>query len=247
MCIEVFWTGGFDSTFRVCQLSKKSVIIHPYYLSDNRLSESYELNAIEKIRDNLLNNPETKAIIEPIKYVSMEQRHSNSAITEAFRALRQKGYLGSQYEWLGVFAAEHKGIELSIHKDDKAIELINKLGKLELVESPYGHYYRIDKNSSELDLVTLFGNMSFPLAEYTKVEMKQKYISMGLGDIIDDTWFCHTPIDGKPCGCCNPCRYTIEEGMSDRFTPEALTRYRNNRNPVYRAVRKIKRRFHIGV
>ena len=36
--VKVLWTGGFDSTFRVTQLSRMDVEIEPYYLSDGRLS-----------------------------------------------------------------------------------------------------------------------------------------------------------------------------------------------------------------
>ena len=43
--VEIFWTGGYDSTFRVVQLSRMDVVIRPYYLSDNRIAESYEISA----------------------------------------------------------------------------------------------------------------------------------------------------------------------------------------------------------
>ena len=133
--------------------------------------------------------------------------------------------MGSQYEWLGVFALEHKGIEISIHKDDKAIELISKHGKLKKVTDDIGDYYIIDESSSSKDCITLFGNSHYPLADLTKLQMKEQYQALGLSDIIDDTWFCFTPINGKPCGRCNPCKYTIEEGMAYRFSKEALRRY----------------------
>lgn len=126
--VEIFWTGGYDSTFKICQLSKLKISIHPFYMSDKRQSEEYELNAINSIRDKLINNPDTKAKIEPIIYVSTEERITDHDVTQAFKNLLKKDFMGSQYEWLGTFALNHKGIELSIHKDDKAIALINKHG-----------------------------------------------------------------------------------------------------------------------
>ena len=239
--VSIFWTGGYDSTFRVCQLSRKNVIITPYYLSDNRASEQMELNAIDVIRDKLIINPNTTATINPLKYVSKDSRRTDDRVTHSFNKLLKQDFMGSQYEWLGIFALDHPGIELSIHKDDKAIALISKYGNLKLQEDGYGTYYVIDTSKSSQDLITLFGNQRFPLAEYTKVQMKQEYISMGLADIINDTWFCHTPIGGKPCGICNPCRYTIEEGMSERFSEEALMRYKHQNSTMYRFLRKIKR------
>jgi NAD(P)-dependent dehydrogenase (short-subunit alcohol dehydrogenase family) len=34
--------------------------------------------------------------------------------------------------------------------------------------------------------------------------------------LMDMTWFCHRPVNGKPCGACAPCVYTIEEGLAWR-------------------------------
>lgn len=237
--ISIFWTGGYDSTFRICQLSRKNVTITPYYLSDNRPSEQMELQAINNIRDKLMNHPNTIAAINPLQYVSKNSRKSDSSVTDAFNRLLKLDFMGSQYEWLGIFALEHPGIELSIHKDDKAIALIQKHGSLMLQNDAYGEYYIIDKDKSEQDLIKLFGNQHFPLANYTKLQMKQEYNSMGLADIINDTWFCFTPINGEPCGICNPCRYTIEEGMPERFSSEALKRYKHHNSMVYKYQKKI--------
>ncbi len=199
-----------------------------------------ELKAIDVIRNKLINDPNTVATLNPLHYVSKDSREFNSNVTDAFNKLLKQDFMGSQYEWLGVFALEHPGIELSIHKDDKAIALINKHGALLLQEDECGAYYVIDKNKSSQELITLFGNQHFPLADYTKLQMKQEYISLGLADIINDTWFCHNPINGKPCGICNPCRYTIEEGMSERFSEEALKRYKYYNSVIYKCLGKLK-------
>ena len=44
----------------------------------------------------------------------------------------------------------------------------------------------------------------------------------GFYDIMLETWFCYNPINGKPCGICNPCKYTIEEGMGFRVGVKGL-------------------------
>ena len=222
--VEIFWTGGYDSTFRICQLSRENVIVSPYYLSDKRKSEAYELGAIKKITDKIRQDKNTKAVLNDINYIPMESRSSNSQVTEAFNSILKKGFLGAQYEWLGIFALEHKGIELCIHKDDKAIEMIKKMGELMIDETNSRFVLNPDKSSR--DLLYLFGNLSFPVANLTKLQMKNEYIRLGMEDIIEETWFCHNPIDGQPCGICNPCIYTIEEGMGYRFSEKAIKRYR---------------------
>lgn len=240
--VEIFWTGGFDSSFRVCQLSRKPIIIQPYYLSDKRQSEPNELVAIKIITKKLRENKNTKAILNDIIYIPYDEKQTDTTLSEAYNTLRMQTFMGSQYEWLGAFAMEHKGIEMSIHKDDKAIELIAKHGKLKKITDEIGDYYIIDEHNSSKDCITVFGNCHFPLVDFTKLQMEEQYKNMGLSDVIDDTWFCFTPINGKPCGCCNPCKYTIEEGMKYRFTKEALRRYNHQRikAPFSKALKKAK-------
>lgn len=224
--VEVLATGGFDSTFRLIQLSKCNVDIQLFYLSDNRKSEINELNAISKIVDILKLNKNTRCTFRTLKVINMNERISDSTITEAYERILKKDFFGTQYDWLGRFATVHKGIELSIHKDDKAMQIINKYGRLvKVTDSIIGDYYIIDRERSEPDLIKLFGNYNFPLADYTKLQMKNYYLEYGYKEIMDLTWFCFSPINGKPCGKCNPCIYTIEEGLKERFTRMALLRY----------------------
>jgi len=231
--VEIFWTGGYDSTFRVVQLSKKNIVIRSYYISDRRKSENYELSAIKEIAKILSERIDTKAIIEPITVINMEMRqeYERDIYKESWEKINENIYLGSQYVWLAGFAEKHKGIELSVHKDDKAIVAIEKYCNLKKIENNYvGDTYVIGSNEEKENDLTIcikniFKNFSFPLAEYTKLQMRDMYIKNGYKEIMDCTWFCYRPIGGKPCGRCNPCMYTIEEGLKERFTKKALVMY----------------------
>lgn len=89
--VEIFWTGGFDSTFRVVQLSRMNITVQPYYLSDKRIAESYELNVIEKITQLINAHPDTKAEMLPTIYVSVEDRpESQPQIAEAYKRIFKK-------------------------------------------------------------------------------------------------------------------------------------------------------------
>jgi len=70
---EIFWTGGFDSTFRVAQLSQLPIKLQPVFItgiaSDMRKSERYELRAIQQIYEQLKAKPTTKADLLPVKVV----------------------------------------------------------------------------------------------------------------------------------------------------------------------------------
>ncbi len=60
--IKVLWTGGFDSTFVVCQLSLLPVEIQPIYISMGRNSEANELKAIQTISDFVNANEKKRCV-----------------------------------------------------------------------------------------------------------------------------------------------------------------------------------------
>ncbi len=70
---EIFWTGGFDSTLRVVQLSRYPIKIQPVFCkgvaADIRKSEFYELRAIKQISALLRTKPGVKAELLPLKIV----------------------------------------------------------------------------------------------------------------------------------------------------------------------------------
>lgn len=251
--IEILWTGGFDSSFRVVQLSKLPVNIKPYYLSDNRASESRELLAIENITKALKEKVDTRCTFLDLEIISMDEREEDEEISRVYNEMLKEDFMGSQYEWLAWFAKKHQGIEMSILDDGRINKLINKFGSIKKVSKPpVGDVYVVDSQSSQQNVIALFGNYYFPLIGYTKVKMKEDYIRLNCEDIMEMTWFCYTPIEGEFCGKCNPCTYTINEGLSYRFTSEALKRYKRRKQlekfkktKLGRMLRKIKKCFNL--
>jgi len=113
-------------------------------------------------------------------------------------------------------------LELSIHKDDKAQVFVEN--DVELVKEENDEYYRLSENPS-LPELKLFSYFTFPLLEMTKLEMAEKAKESGFSHIMEETWFCYNPLkDGKPCGVCNPCKYTREEGLGRRVPDATLSR-----------------------
>lgn len=232
--VKILWTGGFDSSFRVTQLSRCDVEIEPYYLSDGRLSEEYELNAMAEITEYLEGLNETKAKFLPMVYLTLDELKKDDEITDALSKVLENDYLGGQYRYLGTFSKMYPGMELSVHKDDKAIMVIEKYGALSKVhDETIGEYYVLDESKSPDYLIELFKNYHFPLVDYTKKQMRKDYKDHGLKKVISKTWFCHKPIRGKPCGYCNSCMYTIEEGLYERFGILALIRFSLRKMGVY--------------
>ena len=222
--VEIFWTGGWDSSYRILCLSQKEVTIQPYYLGDKRQSELNELTAIEKIKDSLLKLETTKCTFLPLKIYQSDAVEEDLAITASY--IKLKAIMGSQYDWLARFAKKHNGIELCIHKDDKAFTAIKQLGEVKYVENEkVGGYYVVDEKNSTKDIINLFGNLRLPILEETKLSMREKAEHMGCAYILDMSWFCYFPRNNKPCGTCKPCIYSMEEGMAYRFSFAARLRY----------------------
>ncbi|MCF8095226.1 MAG: hypothetical protein K9J79_07670 [Desulfobacteraceae bacterium] len=225
--VKIFWTGGWDSTFRIILLAETEVVIQPYYIRDNRKSEQNELNAIKAITKDLRATSSVRCSINDIIIYSVEDIGEDYSITEAYNRLLKKKFMGSQYDWLARFAKRNKEVELCIHKDDKAHDIINTFGVLEKKHNDIiGGYFVLDKSKSTRDLEEVFGNFRFPIMNESKVSMQKEAKRLGYNSIMNKTWFCFTPIGNEPCGVCNPCQYAIEEGMAFRFSDAALKRYR---------------------
>ena len=63
------------------------------------------------------------------------------------------------------------------------------------------------------------------LFDMTKRHMQAEARLSGFDDLMNLTWFCHRPRKGAPCGTCNPCIYTIEEGLGERVPLAGRVRY----------------------
>jgi len=232
--VKILWTGGFDSTYRMIQLSKNEVTIQPFYLSDKiRRSEHYELNAIQSIAYDIKKHPETKCKVLPLIKFSVSDLKEDGDIVEAYQRLRKISWIGPQYIWLSEFAKTNQGLELCLEKDDcdrvdnkyGATYCILHNGNLKQVKEGDIDYWILDDDKSSKDLIKVFGAFHFPVINITKLRMVEEYKRLGFTEAMKKTWFCHTPVKNKPCGVCNPCKQVIEEGLSFRIPPAGMKRH----------------------
>jgi len=228
--IRVLWTGGLDSSYRMVQLSRREVWVQPYYLSDDRRSEQQELNSIAEITRDIQDHHDTVCRILPLMTSRVEDIGPDKRITGAYRRLRRATGIGSQYDWLARFAKSIAALELCVEKAEssKALKCILKYGALRLqYDTSNDPYYVIDEDRSSDDLIRVFGPFRYPIIDKTKLDIIEAFKRLGFEQTMHKTWFCYTPIDGKPCGVCSPCKSAIEEGLRFRFTEAALERYEN--------------------
>ncbi|HEU4653104.1 MAG TPA: hypothetical protein VFS47_03910 [Steroidobacteraceae bacterium] len=222
--IPLLWTGGWDSTFRLLQavLVQKQAV-QPYYLIDRlhyRPGVPEEQKAMQKIRDVLASKDrEAAARLLPTITTAVAEITLDSQLNAAYEKCLKIGFIGGQYEWLANYCLLHgiDGMELSIHKDDKARNLLEPL--IDVSRS------RLDTRHTGDGRYELFKRFRFPIFDKTKQEMREEARLHGFEDLMLLTWFCHRPRRGQPCGTCNPCIYTIDEGLGDRIPPLSRLRY----------------------
>jgi len=227
MNYNVLWTGGWDSTYRILDLVlNKKQTIQPYYVKDTgRKSTSLEIETMEKIKNliYIIDEDASTRILDTI-FIEIEKIPIDLKMKEYWKQLLKESHLGSQYYWLSSYVIYEgiSNIELCIHKDDKAEWFIrNNVSFIE--EENGGGYYKLSE-ISETNPLNLFSSFTFPLLSMTKTEMGERANANGFAHIMEVTWFCFNPTSkGTPCGICNPCLYTREEGLGRRV-PKAYLR-----------------------
>ncbi len=243
--IRILWTGGWDSTYRIIELSRQPVAIQPIYVyGDGRVSEPFERRAMQKILTQLKNKIETKAIFLPIKFIEKSSIPLNQEITDAYNLIKKDTNLGSQHEWLARLAYTEPGMEIgteaSTPKTTRIMATIHKYGKL--IKERDGDCYILDPENSSKEIMLILGNFKFPIIDKTELEMKRNIELWGYEDVMENIWFCHTPIYGKPCGLCHPCAVKIKSGMDFLLPKSALKRYGRKDKTPYNVIYKLKRR-----
>ena len=218
--IDIFWTGGLDSTYRVIELVlifKKRV--KPYYIIDSsRPSTLHEMKAMENIRLKLRDrDPQLEKLLLPVNLILKADIKKNKEITAWYESLKSRLRIGVQYEWLSRFTYENdlSEIELCIerHPARKESDFFKLL--LRNIRGT-GHDCRV-VNFEDQDL-KLFRNCRFPVVHLTKVDIRKKALEYGFRNLLDLTWFCHKPTpDGSICGTCRPCQMVRESGFGNEF------------------------------
>lgn len=186
-------------------------------------------------------NESAARLIQPTQFFSVSEIPKNSEITDSYKSILNGRFIGSQYDWLARFC-EDRGfsrLQLCIHEDDKAAVVV---APMIANDRDNTQSVRLNDHYAETHEYRLFRYFEFPILDLTKTEMANIAKERGWSQLMEMTWFCHNPINGKPCGRCNPCVYTIEEGLGWRIpTYRRLIGnvHRASVHPVKKAARKM--------
>lgn len=195
--VHLFWTGGWDSTFRLLQLlliEKKKV--QPHYIVTSQPSTGKEIDTMLAIRQDLYRKyPETKELLKPTRFESEGLIEPHEGITDVYESIKKEKRICLQYEFLARYC--------------------NQIGKkIEVCVEPYGDGLQIDYLNTGL----IFDNFFlYPLIKTSKGKMVKRSNENGWNDIMYKTWYCQVPKNGNPCGLCGSCTDMFMNEMDFRL------------------------------
>jgi 7-cyano-7-deazaguanine synthase len=196
--VQLLWTGGWDSTFRLLQLALvEGRPVQPHYVIDlDRLSTPYELRAMDAIRERALQRAAQPDLIAPTQIVVRSQFPVPQELARMWQSLDGRMHIGPQYLWLAAVAAGMGwfGVELGMERQVPTHTPLSSL----MAATARGE--ADDPDSA------LFRYWRFPLIEWSKDDMAAFAREHGFLDLMALIWSCHAPIAGRPCGRCRPCR-----------------------------------------
>ncbi|MCJ7694346.1 MAG: hypothetical protein MUO40_02875 [Anaerolineaceae bacterium] len=215
--INLFWTGGWDSTFRLLLIVlEEQRIVQPYYLIDpNRKSLRLEIRAMREIKNLLFKEyPQTKSLIRPTKFYEIGDIAYDEEISEAYKTYTQTIHLAFQYHWMSRFCKQFNICDMEIGAENSPTALV--LSQF-LERIGTSRKFKIAETVKGTPFYILFKNMKFPIYGYTRHEMEEKASSSGWLKFLYMTWFCHYPVKERyPCGSCEPCDQVIRKGYPKR-------------------------------
>lgn len=224
--VNVLWTGGWDSTFRIIELLQTTnAVIQPHYVVDpERSSSDIELKTMGQIKKSLVKRlPGVERRLLPPIVAHREDIPPDDRVTAALDHLRTVGHVGKQYSWLARYACHlaYVPLDLNIEKTDLATDLIRD--HLVPANNTYSRYCIADHGDA---VTTLFSHFLFPLVDTDKPRMRARVSEWDMNAIMDKTWFCHSPLPGGyACGTCRPCVYVMDKGQAWRMGFRGRARY----------------------
>lgn len=217
--VLIFWTGGYDSTFRLCQLLiRYRVPVQPIYISDKFLDNKkasktrrhnhvQELNSQKEIIKKLHSQFKfTKKLLK--ETIILEEVNYDEQIKKNMILLKEKKYVRRSKCQYGAMAQVTKNM-------DKYIEVCAEIGgfihkrlkdKLKCNKKSCNYKEFIFDIKSEDNPLFIFNKFVLPLIDYNKEDMFNEAKQYNYEKILKLTWSCWYPRNGKPCNRCIMCR-----------------------------------------
>ncbi|KAA6232310.1 hypothetical protein FP507_03785 [Chlorobium phaeovibrioides] len=226
--VNLFWTGGWDSTFRLCDLIfNQGRCVKPIYILDHERKSFREEVMTMVLIKRLIDARVPECLIHPLEIVLKEDIPQAQEVSQLYHNLVKKySRLGTQFEWLTRFA-QWKGlndIEIAIEANGFSPSAPVFLKLQENIIQDGSNNILCDHPADPS--LELFRPFHFPLIKIWKTEMVRMSKEYSFFDILEKTWFCHKPLNGLPCGVCKPCVSVMNEHMGFRMPLSGKIRFR---------------------
>jgi hypothetical protein len=246
--VQLFWTGGWDSTFRLLQLLLDLRLpVAPVYLVDEtRVATQVEFDTMDRIRAALFEtHPHTRDLLLPTHVSRVADIAPDARIDGGYARLACHYGMGNQYAWLARYCRQHalQGIELSAECALHGAGVMLQANIVPMIAPQGFPTFHIPADAPDADSALVFGAFGLPLVRTTRQQMLAQSQREGWMRLMRMTWFCHRPTRaGTPCGVCNPCLTSIKQGFGWRVSRprRALGAvYRTTLLPLRKAARRI--------
>ena len=227
---NLFWTGGFDSTYRLLQLisDQKVKSIDLYFLALNidniedtslkRRSIKNEVIAINKILKSVdttkiktlniygphRNLIEYKFILDDFKFINFiikDEIIYNNDLINAYSKLYDLEIVPREKSQYGAIT------QLINELNIEAEVCVEKDGGIfQQISKHVDIRGRILKDCKVPEIQYVFGNYQMPLFWIEKKNMLEEASIRNWTSILAETWSCWYPVDNKQCGKCFACQ-----------------------------------------
>ncbi len=202
--INIFWTGGQDSTFRLIQLlTTTSKIVQPHYIIRHEDSTGFEIETMIRIRRAIIRKfPDVRSRFLPTIYTNEDCIPTYKEIDDGIEEIRKLIQVNEQYQIMSRYCKKFNIEKIEVCYERDVSELPG-----DLVLSQYF-------GNSEV-----FENFLNPLEELTKRECYHNAKLNGWDDILNMTSFCRRPeVKINACGVCGPCVDVMRNGLGFRLS-----------------------------
>lgn len=221
----LFWTGGYDSTFRLCQLLLvENKMVKPVYLAMDNVDSPYtnliqhrknkyqEIKTMNNIRKYLGEiYPQTKKTLLPTLYIHNipQNKYINKAAYDIHYNLKKFARPITQYERMARFSFYYpiKSIEVGLEKCGTGLDRATKEFRI-----GHGENCKLTNNlPNYAKSLGIFKKFRYPMVHMTKKDCYEYAKKYGFDEILKKTWSCWFPsASGKPCNKCQMCKYRFK-------------------------------------
>lgn len=203
--INLLWSGGRDSTYRLCYLllvEQREVQTH-YIINVERKSLHHELKAMDAIKQKIRELHEVGALLRDTIFYMRGDIEKNKEMAEMNQGILMEIHIGYMYEYLARYARQFNLTSLELCIDASPPLTIHDLVINDLTEE------LVMKQEPRNPNLLMFKNFRFPVIHLTKQDMNLDAEKHDFLEIMNYAWYCMEPDGDKPCGKCRSCKSAI--------------------------------------